>query len=315
MTIGDLDARLDCVARSWIPQQRLHIGNVAWAYAHGDGSTVPDRALAWGEPLQGFADIWLPETSSAPATVALHVGAEMTVQQVAAAVDEILEVAPHVSLEVSARQSRLVRVLTKRGFQQADGPWFGQLWRSLTDLSDLQAHPVPDGYRIRRVCRDELSQRVEVHRRCWEPTRIKRMLSLPVTGDEPGSSYSIDKHLTVISTPSYHEELDLVAEAADGSLVAFGLGWLDPRSESVLFEPVGTVPAHARRGLARVLCAEILRAARDLGAIQAVVGPRGDDAYPVPRRLYEGLQMRQIGQIVSFRKTGEGTGTTSLFAA
>jgi hypothetical protein len=63
------------------------------------------------------------------------------------------------------------------------------------------------------------------------------------------------------------------------------------------------------------LCAEILRAARDLGAIQAVVGPRGDDAYPVPRRLYEGLQMRQIGQIVSFRKTGEGTGTTSLFAA
>jgi hypothetical protein len=278
VNIADLNARLDCVARSWTPQQRLHVGNIAWAYAHGDGSTVPDRTLAWG----------------------MHVGADMTDQQVAAAVDKMLDVAPHVSIEVSIQQGRLVRMLTDRGFRQAGGPWFGQLWRSLADLSDLQTHSFPNGYRIRRVHRDELAQRAEVHRRCWDPARIKRMLNLPVTGEDRGSSYSVDKHLTVISTPPYREELDLVVEAADGSLVAFGLGWLDPRSESVLFEPVGTVPAHARRGLARVLCAEILRAARDLGAIQAIVGPRGDHAYPVPRRLYEGLKMREIGQVVSF---------------
>lgn len=47
-------------------------------------------------------------------------------------------------------------------------------------------------------------------------------------------------------------------------------------------------------------CAEILRVARDLGATQAVVGARGDDAYPAPRGLYEGLRMREIAQVVPF---------------
>lgn len=291
MTIADLDARLDCVARSWTPQQRLHVGNVAWAHAHGDGSVAPDAVLSWGDPMWGFADIWQP------ATAALHLVGGITAHQVAVALDDILRVTPHVTMEVSLQQTRLVQALTGRGFRQSGGPWFAQLWRPLTDLP---AHPVADGYTVRAARRDELPQRVEVHRRCWDPARIKRMLGLPVTGDERGSSYSAGKHEAVTATPPYREELDLVVEASDGTLAAFGLGWLDPRSGSVLFEPVGTAPEHARRGLARALCTEILRIARDLGATQAVVGPRGDDAYPAPRKLYEGLRMREVGQVVSF---------------
>ncbi|MEU4424381.1 GNAT family N-acetyltransferase [Actinoplanes sp. NPDC024001] len=254
--------------------------------------------MTWGDPLEGFADVWLPST------VSVHLGSEMPARRVRACVAEILQVAPQATVEVSVQQVELVRALTARGFRRTDGPWFARMWRSLTDLSDLRAHRVPEGVRIRGVRRDELAQRVEIHRRCWAPAHIKRLLGLPVTGDESGSRYSADKHRAVIGTPPYREELDLVAEAADGSFVGFGLGWLDPRSGSVLFEPVGTAPSHASRGVARALCAEMLRVAHDLGATQAVVGPRGDDAYPVPRRLYEGLGMRAVGQVVSFSNSG-----------
>ena len=125
------------------------------------------------------------------------------------------------------------------------------------------------------------------------------MAGLPVTGAEPGSSYSLDRHRTVQASPVYRGELDLVAVAADGSLAAYALGWLDVRSRCVLFEPVGTDPAHERRGLARCLCAAILRVAHDLGATQAVVGPRGDHLYPVPRRVYAGLGMHEVAQFVA----------------
>ncbi|MEW2378429.1 GNAT family N-acetyltransferase [Micromonospora sp. NPDC047812] len=301
MRTTDLAARLACVGRTWTPQQRLHVGNVAWAHTHGDGSPAPDVTVAWGDPLLGFADVWLPASTVEPATASLHLAPQTTTpHQLAGAVDELLRVASRVTVEVPLQQAELVDALTARGFRESGGPWFAQLWRSLADLSDLDAHPTPDGYSIRPARPDELAERVEVHRRCWDPARIKRMLDLPVTGDEAGSSYSVDKHLAVMATPVYRGELDLVAEAADGSLAAFGLGWFDPESGSVLFEPVGTGPHHARRGLGRALCAEIMRAARDLGATQAVVGPRGDGGYPVPRRLYEGLRMREVAQVVSF---------------
>jgi GNAT superfamily N-acetyltransferase len=298
--IADLAARLDCVGRTWTPQQRLHTGNVAWADAHGDGSPVPDVTLAWGDPLVGFADIWLSGAANEPATASLHIAPQTMPAQLADAVNELLQVTSGVTVEVSRQHTDLVDALMAHGFRESRGPWFVQLWRNLTDLSDLAAHPAPDGYTVRPVRPDEFVQRVEVHRRCWDPARIRSMLNLPVTGEEPGSSYSVDKHRAVMAAPVYHGDLDMVAVAADGSLAAFGLGWLDVESRSVLFEPVGTDPDHGRRGLARAVCAEILRAARDLGATQAVVGPRGDGSYPVPRRLYEGLLMSEVAQFVSF---------------
>jgi predicted N-acetyltransferase YhbS len=99
-----------------------------------------------------------------------------------------------------------------------------------------------------------------------------------------------------VATATYRPELDLVAVTAEGEVVASALGWFDEGSRSVLLEPVGTAPAHSGRGLARALCAQILRVARSLGARECVVGPRGDDAYPLPRRLYAGLGMREVGQ-------------------
>lgn len=295
----DSDVRMACVQRTWTPRQRLHVGNVAWASAGGDGSPVPDASLGWGDPLVGFADVWHSEAAGQPAEATLHLAPDAACSQRADAVDELLHLASQVTVGVSRQDSALIDVLTERGFRQAEGPWFAQLWRDLTDLSDLAAHDVADDYVIRPAGHGDLAERVEVHRRCWAPARIKEMLGLPVTDSESESRYSQGIHRAVMASPIYRGELDIVAVAEDGSLAAYGLGWLDPDSGCVLLEPVGTDPDYVQRGLARAVCADILRRARDLGATQAIVGPRGDNSYPIPRRVYAGLGMQEVAQFAS----------------
>ena len=138
------------------------------------------------------------------------------------------------------------------------------------------------------------------------------MLGLEVTGAEPASGYSMGKHRAAMTTPVYRPELDLVAVAANGDFAAYALGWLDERHGCVLFEPVGTDPSHAGRGLARAVCAEVLRVARDLGATQAIAGPRGDDGYPVPRRLSNRLGMQEVAQFVPFTRRADAAAPGGL---
>ncbi len=260
---------------------------------------MPDATLSWGDPLIGFADVWRSEARGQPAEASLHLAPDADAAQRADAVGELLRLASQVTVAVSRQDTALTDVLTERGFREAEGPWFAQLWRDLTDLSDLAAHDVAADYVIRPAEHDDLAERVAVHRRCWAPARIKEMLGLPLTGSETESHYSRDIHRAVLASPVYRGELDIVAVAADGSFAAYGLGWLDPGSGCVLLEPVGTDPAHVQRGLARALCADILRRARDLGATQAVVGPRGDESYPIPRRVYAGLGMHEVAQFTA----------------
>jgi GNAT superfamily N-acetyltransferase len=294
-----LNERLACVRRTWTREQRHHVGNVAWTGARGDGSAVPDVSLAWGDPLVGFADVWRPADADQPAEVSLHLAPDATAAQRADALDELLNVVPRATVEVARADRTLMQALGDRGFREAGGPWFVQLWRSLADLSDLAHYGAVDSYLIRSARPDELAERVDVHRRCWAPARIKEMIGLPVTGHEPGSRYTVDTHQAVTASPVYRSELDLAAVTTQGSFAAFGLGWLDIESRCVLIEPVGSDPDHSRRGLARAVCAQILRVARELGANEAIVGPRGDHGYPVPRRVYSGLGMHEVTQFVS----------------
>ena len=296
-TMPDLPARLACVASTWTPQSHLHVGNVQWAAAGGDGSSAPSRRLTWGEPLLGFADAWVDQGH---ADVTFFMSPAAGPALVLQAVRDIADIAPDVTVQVARQEIAIVSALAEAQFaEDGNAPWFVQLWRTIDDLSPLDAHPVPPGFTVRATELDEIEERAAVHRRCWAPARIKSLLGLPVTTDEPESGYSAAKQRAVTASPLYRPELDLVAEDPDGYLVACALGWLDPVSRSVLFEPIGTDPAFGGRGLARALCSEILRRAGRLGATQAVVGPRGDNAYPLPRRVYEGLGMREVAQFVA----------------
>jgi ribosomal protein S18 acetylase RimI-like enzyme len=306
---ADLLARCDCVAATWTPQQRLHPGDVAWAGAGGDGGAAPDTTVSWGDPLVAFADVWQAESITSTAYASLHVSPRASSVRRSLAVREILDMAPTVVLDVSRGDVHLVAALAGAGFRDvSSGPWFARLWRELADLGDLARYVLPPGFTVvpvDPVDGERVRNRVEVHRRAWSPARIKALLGLPVTGEEPGSRYSVAVHEAVMAAPGYRPGLDLMAVAPDGTVAAYALGWFDDRNRSVLFEPVGTDPRFAGRGLACAVCAELLRRARELGARQAVVGPRGDAGYPLPLRVYQALGMCEVARVVPMSRDAE----------
>jgi len=96
--------------------------------------------------------------------------------------------------------------------------------------------------------------------------------------------------------PSFRADLDLVAEAADGSFAAYvGIAY-DGANGQAVFEPVCTHPDHRRRGLAASLMREGLHRLRAHGAQDVVVGT-GDQL--AANRLYERLGFTEtyIGRI------------------
>jgi hypothetical protein len=64
--------------------------------------------------------------------------------------------------------------------------------------------------------------------------------------------------------------------------------------------PVGTDAGHTRRGFGAAVSLACLHAMREAGATLAVVCPRGDQAYPVPRVLYHRLGFRDAGRTVTY---------------
>jgi ribosomal protein S18 acetylase RimI-like enzyme len=71
--------------------------------------------------------------------------------------------------------------------------------------------------------------------------------------------------------PLYRRDLDLVAQASDGTLAAFATVWYDDACRFGYFEPVGVDPAHQRRGLGRALLCAGLHRLRERGACVAQV--------------------------------------------
>lgn len=87
-------------------------------------------------------------------------------------------------------------------------------------------------------------------------------------------------------SPSYLDELNLVAEAADGSFAALVGCTVDTANRYGIFEPVCTHPGHRRKGLARSLMFEGLQRMQAQGAEVVSVGT-GDS--PEANQFYDTL--------------------------
>ena len=99
--------------------------------------------------------------------------------------------------------------------------------------------------------------------------------------------------------PLYRRDLDLVAVAPDGELAAFCTVWFDDVLRSAVFEPVGTHPAHQRRGLGKAVMTEGLRRAARLGATVASVSSYSAGAHA----LYASLGFADDLRSAPWRKT------------
>jgi predicted N-acetyltransferase YhbS len=102
-----------------------------------------------------------------------------------------------------------------------------------------------------------------------------------------------------MAADGYRSDLDLVAVDQHGVLAAFVLVWHDAALNAGLFEPVGTHPAHRRRGVSRALLAEALARLHALRVSGVTVVAVGDD--PITPRLYASVGFGLVGRNVAHR--------------
>ncbi|HEX2863391.1 MAG TPA: GNAT family N-acetyltransferase, partial [Deinococcales bacterium] len=107
-------------------------------------------------------------------------------------------------------------------------------------------------------------------------------------------------HAILAASSLAHPDLALVAvDEATGTVAAFATLWLDREDGLTEFEPVGTRPAHRRRGLARQLMLEAARRAGPLGATTlSVDGWSGSEA---ACGLYRGVGLKETRRIARYR--------------
>jgi GNAT superfamily N-acetyltransferase len=98
--------------------------------------------------------------------------------------------------------------------------------------------------------------------------------------DEPDDKYEgWEWYRNVQRAPLYRRDLDLVAVAPGGDFASFCTIWFDDVTRTGVFEPVGTAPAHRRRGLGKALLYEGLRRLKRIGATMAYVGSYSAEAH------------------------------------
>ena len=267
-----LPAMQELASRIWAPTSRHHPGQLAWSarYAlpedldHGPVALFRDPAgtvvgWAWAEApdwLELCVDPAHPEIAAEAARWFLGRGATGTMRTMA------LETEAHV-----------LAGLAEEGFVVEEQPWFTH--HHLDLVAPPPAPEVP-GYTFRAVAPGEGAERAACHRAAWATPGGSSRVS--------GAAYQ-----RLMATPPYRPDLDWVAVDGAGAMVASCLVWLDDRTGVALVEPVGCHPDHRGRGLAAAVSLAALRAARDAGARTGLVCPRGDDGYPVPRRVYQAM--------------------------
>ena len=102
----------------------------------------------------------------------------------------------------------------------------------------------------------------------------------------------------------YRRDLVTVVQAADGSFAASCIAWLDEATGTAEIEPLGVVPAHRGLGLGRALTLAAVENVARAGGSAVTIHPRGDEAYPSARRLYETCGFRSVGTAQELRRPG-----------
>jgi GNAT superfamily N-acetyltransferase len=180
----------------------------------------------------------------------------------------------------SAEDRALARALERHGFSRQPEQ-SGVLARTLDALPPPVA---PPEYRLQEVrSTEEIMGRVEAHRLAFPPSEL-----------------TFEKYQRVRRTWPYRPDLDRIALCEDGSVAAFCTAWLDADNGVGLLEPVGTHPAHRRRGLARAVCLDAFRVLRDAGARSVHVGFGTAAALAT----YESSGCRRLWADTVFRRPG-----------
>jgi len=147
---------------------------------------------------------------------------------------------------------------------------------------------VVDGYVVRELRREgEIGQRAGAQ---------SESFGGPADPDER----SVDEVTQKMRWNEGTEDIDLVAVSSSGTVASYAACSIDPVTKLGEFDPVGTRPAHRRRGLSRAVMLTGLRYMKDKGMAHAVV--RTDfDNYPAIR-LYESVGFEVVDNLYRYIK-------------
>jgi predicted N-acetyltransferase YhbS len=149
-------------------------------------------------------------------------------------------------------------VVRARGYQRNDEY---TLWDSVFDLPrELPGYTLPEGYRLQSMADDN------------DLDRRRRAFGLGFNHPDPEDWPSLLANQELQKAPDYRRELDLYVVAPDGEFASFCIAWWDERNRIAMLEPVGTVPQHRRKGLARAVVLEAIRRVAALGTERVFVG-------------------------------------------
>lgn len=172
-----------------------------------------------------------------------------------------------------------IDLLKRRGYLQQPGSQVGMV-RSLEDgLPELVA---PAGFQLRAISGEhEAVERSAAHRAAFDSRRVTE-----------------EAYLRLMHTSGYDRDLDVVAEAPDGRIAAFCLGWIDPVNGVGELEPVGTRPEYQHVGLGQAVMLECLRRMKLRGMQEVIVGPVEEGLIP----FYESVGFKVRCKTYNFMK-------------
>lgn len=181
--------------------------------------------------------------------------------------------------DVVSCDTRRMRLLEELGFMRY------RVWDHILecDLARPLAEPhVPQGFTIRAATRADAAQ-----------------LALARNDAFDGAWTADEYRAQVMDKPGYDAAHELVVSAPNEALAAFCVIWLDLLNQVGLFEPVGTVRAFQRRGLARGLMLAAMNMMRQHGMATALV--QHDAANQAAGQLYASLGFQKKYETLGYQ--------------
>jgi mycothiol synthase len=165
---------------------------------------------------------------------------------------------------VDPTDAQRVAILERRGFRRVTAEDAAEIQHRRLLSDPVPAVPRIPGYRVRAM-----GDGLELLERCYASGLAFHDDDITVArGNRDDPSWY--RHIQ--TAPLYRRDLDIVAVADDGSVGAFCTAWFDDVTRTAILEPVATVAAHRRRGLARAVILEALHRLREMGCLVAFVG-------------------------------------------
>ena len=297
---GDADEVLQLTLRSYTPDSRWYVGDVAWHLGSSGGRGLGDHTYVWSSSHGIVAVSWWDDVDvdDEQRAVLTFVGPTELLPDIVEhcrhTLDDDVAAVDVVMLAVERDVAAALRAL---GFEEVHGDVFfvnlqcaltgdrtgdptGDLTGSHNGVTNVGGatgpHSWPEGVSVSRADEHPAAAWVAVHRAVW-----------------PDSTLTVAEREATTRTWPYDARFDLVAATPDGTVVGYVTGWLPPGGSTGQLEPVGTLPDWRRRGVSRALGRAVLAAFTEAGATRALVYARGDAAHPAARATYESLGFRE----------------------